>query len=259
MAQRSARDDRRRSASPPISSASAISPRTSPSARSRSPASTSRRTLIARLEHMAELALGQLKDVLDAYADARRRQGAARSGSATSEIDALYTSLFRELLTYMMEDPRNITLLHASAVLRQEHRAHRRPHHQHRRDDPLPRHRRARWPTTGRRSTPPTSPSIAVTGADALADRMERDAMAARILIVEDEEPLAAAAALQSRGRGLRGRQRRARRRCRDRVCASDAPDLVAARLDAAGPLRHRALPPPARRGATPSACRSSC
>ena len=25
------------------------------------------------------------------------------------EIDALYTSLFRELLTYMMEDPRNIT------------------------------------------------------------------------------------------------------------------------------------------------------
>ena len=25
------------------------------------------------------------------------------------EIDAIYTSLFRELLTYMMEDPRNIT------------------------------------------------------------------------------------------------------------------------------------------------------
>ena len=25
------------------------------------------------------------------------------------EIDAKYTSLFRELLTYMMEDPRNIT------------------------------------------------------------------------------------------------------------------------------------------------------
>jgi len=26
------------------------------------------------------------------------------------EIDAVYTSLFRELLTYMMEDPRNITM-----------------------------------------------------------------------------------------------------------------------------------------------------
>ena len=25
------------------------------------------------------------------------------------EVDALYTSIFRELLTYMMEDPRNIT------------------------------------------------------------------------------------------------------------------------------------------------------
>jgi phosphate transport system protein len=25
------------------------------------------------------------------------------------EIDAMYTSLFREMLTYMMEDPRNIT------------------------------------------------------------------------------------------------------------------------------------------------------
>ena len=39
----------------------------------------------------------------------RRRQGARRSGSGDEEIDALYTSLFRELLTYMMEDPRNIT------------------------------------------------------------------------------------------------------------------------------------------------------
>ena len=50
----------------------------------------------------------------------------------------MYSSLFRELLTYMMEDPRNITASHAPAVHRQEHRAHRRPRHQHRRDDPLP-------------------------------------------------------------------------------------------------------------------------
>ena len=32
----------------------------------------------------------------------------SRSGSTTRIFDALYTSLFRELLTYMMEDPRNI-------------------------------------------------------------------------------------------------------------------------------------------------------
>ena len=31
------------------------------------------------------------------------------TGSEGVPIDAMYTSLFRELLTYMMEDPRNIT------------------------------------------------------------------------------------------------------------------------------------------------------
>ena len=35
------------------------------------------------VEHMAELVLHQIKDVLDAYSPPRRRQGAARSGSAT--------------------------------------------------------------------------------------------------------------------------------------------------------------------------------
>ena len=33
----------------------------------------------------------------------------ATNPSETDEVDALYTSLFRELLTYMMEDPRLIT------------------------------------------------------------------------------------------------------------------------------------------------------
>lgn len=64
--------------------------------------------IVLGLQHMSDLVLGQLKDVLDAYAqqdtvralDVWKRDGA---------IDALYTSLFRELLTYMMEDPRNIS------------------------------------------------------------------------------------------------------------------------------------------------------
>ena len=57
---------------------------------------------------MTELVLGQLKDVLDAYR--RRDVDKAHGGLARDEeIDAIYTSLFRELLTYMMEDPRNIT------------------------------------------------------------------------------------------------------------------------------------------------------
>ncbi|MCB8822271.1 phosphate signaling complex protein PhoU [Microvirga rosea] len=64
--------------------------------------------IVVGVQNMSDLVLGQLKDVLDAYAqqdtvralDVWQRDGA---------IDALYTSLFRELLTYMMEDPRNIS------------------------------------------------------------------------------------------------------------------------------------------------------
>ena len=119
---------------PTISSASAISPRTSPSASSRSTATSIRSKLIRGVEHMAAWCSAQLKDVLDAYASRDWRAGARGLERGDEEIDAIYTSLFRELLTYMMEDPRNITLLHASDVLRQEHRAHRRPRHQHRRD-----------------------------------------------------------------------------------------------------------------------------
>ena len=64
--------------------------------------------VVAGLEHMSELAMGQLKDVLDSYVaqdDAKAMDVWRRDG----QIDSLYTSLFRELLTYMMEDPRNIS------------------------------------------------------------------------------------------------------------------------------------------------------
>lgn len=60
------------------------------------------------LKHMNELAATQLKDVLDAYAqrDPERAQAVwARDG----ELDALEDSVFRDLLTFMMEDPRNIS------------------------------------------------------------------------------------------------------------------------------------------------------
>jgi len=64
--------------------------------------------LVAGVEHMAELSLTQLKEILDAFAS--RDLAAAHSvWERDNEIDAMYTSLFRELLTYMMEDPRNIT------------------------------------------------------------------------------------------------------------------------------------------------------
>jgi phosphate transport system protein len=64
--------------------------------------------LVAGVEHIAELSLAQLKNVLDAYAS-RDLPAAITVRERDDEIDAMYTSLFRELLTYMMEDPRNIT------------------------------------------------------------------------------------------------------------------------------------------------------
>jgi phosphate transport system protein len=64
--------------------------------------------LIRGVEHMASLVLGQVKHVLDAYAG-RDLKAALAVWKGDEEIDAICTSLFRELLTYMMEDPRNIT------------------------------------------------------------------------------------------------------------------------------------------------------
>lgn len=66
------------------------------------------RKLARGLEHLSELALIQLKEVLDVYAT-RSAEKAEAIRQRDEEIDAMYTSMFRELLTYMMEDPRNIT------------------------------------------------------------------------------------------------------------------------------------------------------
>ncbi len=63
--------------------------------------------LMTGLGHMVELALKQLKAVLDAYSE-RDAEKALAVWRDDAQIDAMYNSLFRELLTYMMEDPRNI-------------------------------------------------------------------------------------------------------------------------------------------------------
>ncbi len=60
------------------------------------------------VKHMNDLVLRQVKAALDAYAT-RDSAAAIEICNRDDEIDALYTSLFRELLTYMMEDPRLIT------------------------------------------------------------------------------------------------------------------------------------------------------
>ena len=64
--------------------------------------------LIRGLEHMTDLVATQLKSVLDAYA-AHDVPAAMAVWKGDEEVDAICTSLFRELLTYMLEDPRNIS------------------------------------------------------------------------------------------------------------------------------------------------------
>ncbi len=64
--------------------------------------------LIRGVDHMGSLVLAQLKEVLDSYARHDLKKALA-VWKRDEEVDALCTSVFRELLTYMMEDPRNIT------------------------------------------------------------------------------------------------------------------------------------------------------
>ena len=64
--------------------------------------------LIRGVEHMASMVLAQLKEVLDSYASHDIAK-ALEVWKSDEQIDAMCTSLFRELLTYMLEDPRNIT------------------------------------------------------------------------------------------------------------------------------------------------------
>jgi phosphate transport system protein len=61
------------------------------------------------LRHMGELAQRQVKLALDAFAT-KDKDVAVEVFERDTDVDALYVSLFRELLTYMMEDPRNITM-----------------------------------------------------------------------------------------------------------------------------------------------------
>jgi len=60
------------------------------------------------IKRMAGMAQNMMTDVLDAYVT-RDADKADEVRLRDEELDSLYTSLFRELLTYMMENPKNIT------------------------------------------------------------------------------------------------------------------------------------------------------
>jgi phosphate transport system protein len=61
------------------------------------------------LPRMAHLALILVKNVIDAYVE-RDADKAITVWARDEELDEMYSSLFREFLTYMMEDPRNISI-----------------------------------------------------------------------------------------------------------------------------------------------------
>jgi phosphate transport system protein len=63
---------------------------------------------VAGIERLGRMVRAALKDVLDAFAD----DDVAKAHDVwqrDEDTDQVYTGLFRELLTYMMEDPRTIT------------------------------------------------------------------------------------------------------------------------------------------------------
>ena len=60
------------------------------------------------LEALGRLAARQVREVMRAYVE-RDGDAALRVRESDAELDTLYTGLFRELLTYMMEDARAIT------------------------------------------------------------------------------------------------------------------------------------------------------
>ncbi|MGB8273981.1 MAG: phosphate signaling complex protein PhoU [Alphaproteobacteria bacterium] len=65
-------------------------------------------TPVIRIPRMGRLVQRMVKDVLDAYAE-RDVDKAMNVWAHDKDIDDMYDSLFRELLTYMMEDPRSIS------------------------------------------------------------------------------------------------------------------------------------------------------
>lgn len=61
-----------------------------------------------RIPRMGEICLEMMKDVLDAYVE-RDAEKAMEVFERDEEVDELYDGLFRELVTYMLEDPRTIS------------------------------------------------------------------------------------------------------------------------------------------------------
>lgn len=63
---------------------------------------------LAGLAHMARMVQGQLKSIIDALGE-NDSEKAVEVWRSDQVVDDIYNAIFREVITYMMEDPRNIT------------------------------------------------------------------------------------------------------------------------------------------------------
>jgi phosphate transport system protein len=63
---------------------------------------------LAGVAHMAHMVQDQLKSIIDALGE-NDTDKAVEVWRSDRVVDDIYNALFRELITYMMEDPRNIT------------------------------------------------------------------------------------------------------------------------------------------------------
>ena len=63
---------------------------------------------LSGLAHMAHMVQDQLKSIIDALGN-NDSEKAVEVWRSDRVVDDIYNALFRELITYMMEDPRNIT------------------------------------------------------------------------------------------------------------------------------------------------------
>ncbi len=63
---------------------------------------------LQQIPRIGQSCLAMVKDVLDAYVE-RDADKASTVWNRDKEVDDQYTSLFRELVTYMLEDPRTIS------------------------------------------------------------------------------------------------------------------------------------------------------
>ncbi|MBS1219722.1 MAG: transcriptional regulator PhoU [Proteobacteria bacterium] len=63
---------------------------------------------VTDIEHVAEIALGMLRNALDAFARLDLAV-AAKVVRQDEQVDKAFVSIFRQLITFMMEDPRTIS------------------------------------------------------------------------------------------------------------------------------------------------------